>query len=134
VPADNIELRNQKNPRDEISQENVRACDRYPSVAPWKRHACERGHNGRNAQEREGDRERESTLCPSGGQVRKDDDILVSRLGQRSLDRMLPIPLPINLACRAGSAHGTTASVDPGSLGGEGQSNADPIRDAAAAE
>ena len=92
MPADNIELRNQKHPRGEISDENIRVCDRYPSVDSWKLHARERGHGGRNAQDREADRERNSTLCWSSGQVRENDAILVSRLGQRSLDRMLPIP------------------------------------------
>jgi len=41
-PADNIVLRNQKRPGDEIGDENIRACDRYPSRVLWKLHARER--------------------------------------------------------------------------------------------
>jgi hypothetical protein len=66
----------------------------------WKLHARKRGHDARNPQDREPDSKRYSTFCWSSGQVREDDAILVSRLGQRSLDRMLPI----HLACGAGSA------------------------------
>jgi hypothetical protein len=83
--AENIKLGNQKKPREEISDENKRICDRRPSVAPWKLHSSERDHNRPSAQEREGDRERDSTFGLSSGQVRQDDIMLVSWLVQRTL-------------------------------------------------
>ena len=112
-------MRNQKRPGDEIGDENIRACDRYPSRVLWKLHARERGHYSRNDQDREPNSERYSAFCWPSGQVRENDAILVGRLGQRSLDRMLPIP-PCRSTLRADREVRilARAPVDPESLGG----------------
>jgi hypothetical protein len=85
--ADNPALRNQKKPRNEISEERERKYDRWPGAVILKQHSPKWDNGYPDGQQHKADHKRYSTLRLSSRQIRQHDATLVIRLVQGSLPK-----------------------------------------------